>query len=548
MRLRLPSSRASFKVRLSLFDSVWALLSPLLALYLRDAAILSYDGLLATAGYCIISLAFSLVAFSAFRVHDGMTRYFSVHDAIDVTKAVAVAAGMTFVAVFSLTRLDGIPRSTPLIHALILGVGLIGIRTFTRLYEGKRTALALRTDVAAEHILMIGSNRLSLLYIKFIRAYSPGLHRIVAVLDDNPKMAGRAIDGVPVIGPTDHLEVLINEFAEHGVRISHVIVGGDRDMIAASTLPEIERICDDHEIRLDFVPELVGLQTLQPAEVQVASNADQLLLEPKEPANPGLELPPYFAVKRYIDLVVTVTLLVLFSPIWLLVGALALWNVGSPLFFWQQRLGQGGRPFLLHKIRTLKPPFDWRGRKVPDDVRLTAIGRFLRKCRFDEFPQLLNVLVGDMSLIGPRPLLPRDQPSDPTVRLSVRPGITGWAQVNGGNSLCVEEKDALDEWYIRNASLRLDLRIILMTFACVLLGERRSQAAVAAAFAMRRLQCVVPSLEQFLTSEPAQNQTLNLTAGVSAAQAGTETPSPVEAVLGTEPKQTALYGQPYTSS
>jgi hypothetical protein len=168
---------------------------------------------------------------------------------------------------------------------------------------------------------------------------------------------------------------------------------------------------------------------------------------------------------------------------------------------------------------------------------LTAIGRFLRKCRFDEFPQLLNVLVGDMSLIGPRPLLPRDQPPDPTVRLSVRPGITGWAQVNGGNSLCVEEKDALDEWYIRNASLRLDLRIVFMTFACVFLGERSSEAAVAAAFAMRRRQCVVPSLEQFLAFEPAQSQTLNLTAGVSAAQAGTETPSPVGAVLRIEPKQ-----------
>src|SRR2546423_11766883 len=138
MRLRLPSSRASFRIRLSLFDAGWALLSPFLALYFRDAQILSYDGLLTTAVYCAISLVISLIAFSAFRIHDGMTRYFSVHDAIDVTKAVAVAASMTFVAVFSLTRLDGIPRSTPLIHALILIAGLVGIRIFTRLYEAKR--------------------------------------------------------------------------------------------------------------------------------------------------------------------------------------------------------------------------------------------------------------------------------------------------------------------------------------------------------------------------------------------------------------------------
>src|SRR4051812_11866778 len=209
MRLRLPSSRGSFSIRLSLFDSVWAILSPLLALYFRDAYILSYDGLLPTIVYCSVSVVFSLIAFSAFRIHDGMTRYFSVHDAIDVTKAVVVAACMTYVAVFALTRLEGVPRSTPIIHALILLAGLIGARIFTRLFEAKRTTLVPRTDVAAEHILMIGSNRLSLLYIKFIRAYSPGLHRIMAVLDDDPKMLGRAIDGVRVIGPADHLEPVI---------------------------------------------------------------------------------------------------------------------------------------------------------------------------------------------------------------------------------------------------------------------------------------------------------------------------------------------------
>ncbi len=256
-------------------------------------------------------------------------------------------------------------------------------------------------------------------------------------------------------------------------------------MISEATLPEIRRICDEHEIRLDFVPELIGLQALQPAQPQV-------MAEPTEPVKLDAALPPYFGVKRLVDLFATVTIIIVLSPIWLLVGAVALWNVGSPIFFWQQRLGQGGRPFLLHKIRTLKPPFDWRGRKLSDAERLTTIGRFLRKCRFDELPQLLNVLVGDMSLIGPRPLLPRDQPPDPSVRLSVPPGITGWAQVNGGNLLSVEEKDLLDEWYIRNASLRLDLRIIFMTLQCVFRGERRSETAIAAARAMRSEQAALP--------------------------------------------------------
>jgi lipopolysaccharide/colanic/teichoic acid biosynthesis glycosyltransferase len=498
MRLHLPTSRGSFKIRLSLFDSFWAMVSPLLALYFRDAQILSYEGLVPTLVYCSLSLIFSLIAFSTFRIHAGMTRYFSVHDAIDVTKAVVVAAFMTYGAVFTLTRLDGVPRSIPIIHALTLIVGLIGVRIATRLLEAKRSALVPRTNAAAQHILIIGSNRLSLLYIKFMRAYSPGLHRVMAVLDDRPEMMGRAIDGVRVIGPTHHLEPVVNEFAEHGVRIHHLIVGGDPDMISKSTLPEIRRICNEHQIRLDFVPELIGLQRLQPAE-------DPLLeSELKEPVGLDLALPPYFLVKRFLDVVAAAAIIALLSPIWLLVGAIALLDVGSPIFFWQQRVGQNGRPFLLQKIRTLKPPFDWRGRKVPE--RMSSIGRFVRKCRFDELPQLLNVLVGDMSLIGPRPLLPRDQPDNPAVRLSVRPGITGWAQVNGGHSLCVEEKDALDEWYIRHASWQLDLRIILMTLACVFQEERRSDAAIEAAFAMRRRQCVVPNFEKFLTRETATNE------------------------------------------
>src|SRR5207248_2242991 len=104
--------------------------------------------------------------------------------------------------------------------------------------------------------------------------------------------------------------------------------------------------------------------------------------------------------------------------------------------------------------------------------RISRIGALLRKSRLDELPQLLNVLVGDMSLIGPRPLLPHDQPPDPTLRLMVRPGITGWAQVNGGTLLTVSEKNACDEWYVRNASLWVDLKIIGKTALFVLTGER----------------------------------------------------------------------------
>ena len=169
----------------------------------------------------------------------------------------------------------------------------------------------------------------------------------------------------------------------------------------------------------------------------------------------------------------------LFFPFLVLAGVLVLLDVGPPIFFWQERLGWKGRAFLIYKFRTLRAPFDSAGirRWVADEP--SAIGRFLRATRLDELPQLLNVLFGEMSLIGPRPLLPEDQPANTSIRLSVRPGISGWAQVHGAKLVTKEEKEKLDEWYVRNASLWLDLRIIMMTVKVILRGRVSSQEILA---------------------------------------------------------------------
>ena len=135
MRIRLPSSRGSLRIRLSIFDAVWAFVAPVLALYFRGAPILTLDDAVTVAIYCAVSGSISLVAFSAFRLRDGMTRHFSVPDAIDVAKAVVCAGLLTYAVMFTFTRLDGIPRSTPIIHVLVLGAGLVGARTFARLFE-----------------------------------------------------------------------------------------------------------------------------------------------------------------------------------------------------------------------------------------------------------------------------------------------------------------------------------------------------------------------------------------------------------------------------
>ena len=186
-------------------------------------------------------------------------------------------------------------------------------------------------------------------------------------------------------------------------------------------------------------------------------------------------------VKRLIDAISAAILVLLFLPLLVIAAMVVVFDVGSPVLFWQQRVGRDGRELQIYKLRTLRPPFDGKGQRIPEEQRLSWIGRLLRRTRIDELPQLLNVLVGDMSLIGPRPLLPQDQPRNSAIRLTVRPGITGWAQVNGGASLSATEKEALDVWYIRNASPWVDLRIIGMTLLSLLRGDRRSEKALAQA-------------------------------------------------------------------
>jgi lipopolysaccharide/colanic/teichoic acid biosynthesis glycosyltransferase len=251
-----------------------------------------------------------------------------------------------------------------------------------------------------------------------------------------------------------------------------VVVGGDEDILPEETLKEVQRVCAQRQIPLDFVPRLVGLTALETrARPQT---------EAKINATPCVVLSPYFKWKHAVDFVSAATILILYSPYLIIAAGLALVDVGWPIVFWQQRLGAGGRSFVIYKLRTLRPPFDQLGQPFPENERLSWVGTLLRRTRLDELPQLFNVLVGDMSLIGPRPLLPRDQPANPSVRLMVRPGITGWAQVNGGTLLTASEKDAFDEWYVQNASLRLDLRIIMMTLRVMIWGQRRPHEAMAA--------------------------------------------------------------------
>jgi sugar transferase EpsL len=183
-------------------------------------------------------------------------------------------------------------------------------------------------------------------------------------------------------------------------------------------------------------------------------------------------------IKRLFDIIIAFLALILFSSVIVLVALLVRIRHGSPILFQQERPGYLGKPFKIFKFRTMTNDRDMEGNLLPDDRRLTRLGKILRSTSLDELPELINVLKGDLSLVGPRPLLMEYLPlysEEQFRRHEVRPGVTGWAQVNGRNAINWEEKFRLDVWYVDNRSFWLDLKILRRTFIKVFRREGISQ-------------------------------------------------------------------------
>ena len=183
-------------------------------------------------------------------------------------------------------------------------------------------------------------------------------------------------------------------------------------------------------------------------------------------------------MKRLFDIICSVCGLLILSPVILIVAWMIRRKLGSPVLFKQERPGLHGKSFHMIKFRTMRDAVDSNGRPLPDSERMTPFGRFLRSSSLDELPELWNVLKGDMSLVGPRPLLMQYLPlysDEQRRRHEVKPGVTGWAQINGRNSLSWDEKFKLDVWYVDNHTLWLDIKILFLTIKKVLIKEGISQ-------------------------------------------------------------------------
>jgi lipopolysaccharide/colanic/teichoic acid biosynthesis glycosyltransferase len=399
---------------------------------------------------------------------------------------------------FSYNRLEGTARSIPVLQFLTILVFMAGARVFSRIRHAnrggqKQFAKQFPHDSpvgmpSADSVVIVGLNRLTELFLQSVQEFQKDRLHIAGLIGSKPDQTGRLMHRHRVLGEAVDLMAILKDLRVHGVNVTRVIVTQNIASLPPSAAEALRELEASSDIRVDYLAVTLGLdQSAAPSGDTGSRSADgmvqineMLKITPAEQADLGARF--YWKVKQAADVLGALVILTLLSPLIVVTAVLVAIDMGRPILFWQQRPGLGGRPFRIYKFRTMRSAFDSDGRLLSDAERVSRFGNLLRRTRLDELPQLFNILIGQMSFIGPRPLLPIDQPVGSATRLLVRPGLTGWAQVKGGRHLTATDKAALDVWYVRNASFAVDCEILLRTVQMVLFGERDNPAAVEGAW------------------------------------------------------------------
>jgi lipopolysaccharide/colanic/teichoic acid biosynthesis glycosyltransferase len=415
----------------------------------------------------------------------------------DYVRVAGAAVGIVFVATtlgFLVNRLDGVARSLPVMQTLLMICLMVGARLLARERHVRRQRPSV-TELDAEKVgtrdtvLVVGINRLSELYLQTVSEYGTDRAVVAGLLGRSAQHSGRVVQQQKVLGTPEEVASVLRELEVHGVFVNKILLTVPFLSLsdeARDALIDVER---SSEIRLDFFAERVFDGGGPSARLSGGLTGPAVI--PKAAADPGLSAlrcsvadidalrrNPYLRWKRLIDFCAASLLAVLTLPLMLLIAVVVAVDFGLPTMFWQQRPGRNGVPFRVYKFRTMKEAHDRNGQRIADANRTTVMGDYLRRFRLDELPQLWDILRGDMSFVGPRPLLPVDQSSQHSARLLMRPGLTGWAQVKGGREVSLDDKAALDIWYVHNASFKLDMRILALTVPMVLYGERIDHASI----------------------------------------------------------------------
>ena len=455
------------------FDVAVTVAAFILAFSLRtEFAFSDPDWLAMLVGIPIVAVV-ALVAYHAVGLFRGTWSQTADADLIVVVKGASLVSILLIAGMVLTNTLAEIPRSVPLIHWFITVVALYG----SRMLWAKRQAAKLAGDKPVA--ILVGCNRSAIRFLTSVQVLASSRFRIFGILDDADgySRTGRTIRGTPVLGHVENAKECMAHLGVHGVFPDRLVVMESFSRTSPEQFAMLETLAERSEISLELIDDSFWLD----------EGDEDLPKEATADTKPLLSVKRYMRWRRPVEWLIAMAMLTLLSPLFLLLAVLCLIDVGRPVFFWQMRPGRYLKPIKLIKFRTMRDGLGADGKPLSDEERTSAIGRLIRRSKLDELPQLLSIIRGDMSFIGPRPLLPRDQPQDAELRGIVRPGVTGWAQVNGGHPLEIEEKFALDIWYIQNASFWLDMKVLWLTLRTVLFGDRVDREAIDMAMATREL-------------------------------------------------------------
>ncbi|MEO1543573.1 MAG: sugar transferase [Pseudomonadota bacterium] len=475
---------------LLIIDICLVAIATLLAVFLRDNLVYYPSSFTNVLPYLCFTLIVAAPVFIVSGASASIWRFSNLNDYVGLMFMTLVVVGGALALSFVLNRLDGVARSVPILQTLLMLMLLVGARVIMRLRhtERRKSPKILVADQIGcgngVRTLVIGAGPLAEAYMRSAAEAIDQPIDIVGVLSRDRKQVGRKFMQSEVLSVPEELDTVLKDLEVHGVGVDRVVVTVSAQHISAEARTQLERVSQSSTIEFDYLFERLrtpGLVNTSRADETITHDvsADLRPLEDTDMVFSSKALKPeqirqrsYWLIKRTIDIVGAFCLIIALLPVLAVVGILVAIDMGFPVTFWQQRPGLGGRTFRLYKFRTMAAAHDNSGRKRSDMERTTRLGAFLRRTRLDELPQLFSVLAGDMSFVGPRPLLHRDQSPAHSARLLVRPGMTGWAQVIGGRAVSADDKAALDVWYVRNSCLRLDANIAVRTAAVVLFGER----------------------------------------------------------------------------
>lgn len=469
-----------------LFDLSIVALATVAALALRENFTIDSDRWWAFFPYLLFTLAVSGPILVFFQLDRSVWRFSGLPDYVRAAIASLLIVIAALAIGFLVNRLDGVARSLPPLQALVMAGGLIGARVLIRMIHDRRRRavkhVVISLPSASDTVLLVGWGSITELYVRSIAELGDGSIHIAGIISPNPRHVGRSVRSVRVLGTPDNLRDVLAELDVHGIHVGRVVVATAFDRLSDGARQALLELESHSDTRLDFLADRLVDRPIAVSHrirhEQATSKVPSGNFSISDEEAGRLLCRPYWRLKRGIDAFVALALLIVFLPAFLLVALIVALDVGLPILFVQQRPGLRGARFSLYKFRTMGASHDYKGRAIPDDQRLSRAGALLRQTRLDELPQLINILRGDMSFVGPRPLVTREQSADILVRLLVRPGLTGWAQVRGGREVSIADKTALDLWYVRHASLRLDLKIAVSTIRMILFGESVDRSAI----------------------------------------------------------------------